>query len=197
MRELGQHIAGLSKVRNSCRIRRENHQLIFVGCRRDSQSRKQNRFRKCAPQSSHRLATVWGPNCGATKNCSCRSRVLLVVQKQWKTNRFRRFWPARNRCASGLGRDVFFRGRSRERSVLSFLVLSLQNRSAPFLRKKQGGVKETNNDVVRPEPKRLFLHTCTDGKAETVARIELKPARAKIAAANCIKVRKLCMYVMI
>ena len=68
---------------------------------------------------------------------------------------------------------------------------------SPFFDKKNGGVKETNNDVFRPEPKRRFLHMCTDGKAETVARIELKPARAKIAAANCIKVQKLCMYVMI
>ena len=67
----------------------------------------------------------------------------------------------------------------------------------PLFQEKKGGVKETNNDVFRPEPKLRFLHMCTDGKAETVARIELKPARAKIATANCIKVRKLCMYVMI
>ena len=38
---------------------------------------------------------------------------------------------------------------------------------SPFFEKKKGGVKETNNDVLRPEPTRRFLHMCTDGKAET------------------------------
>ena len=107
--------------------------------------------------------------------------VYLVFQKQLKTNSFRRPGPARNRCVSGLGRDVFFGGRSRERLVFD----------------KNGGVNKTNNDVLWPAPKRRVLHMCTDGKAEPVARIKLKPARAKIATANCIKVRELCMYVMI
>ena len=49
----------------------------------------------------------------------CRSGVPFVFQKHLKTKRFRRPGPARNRCVSGLGRDVFFGSRSRERSVLN------------------------------------------------------------------------------
>ena len=129
---------GLSKVRNSFWFGREGNKFICLGCRPDSQSRKTTSFRKCAPQSSHRPLLSLEFPIMSNKNCSCRSRVLLVVQKQWKTKRFRSVWPGRNRCASGLGRDVFFRGRPRERSVLSFLVLSLQNRLTRFSRKTKG-----------------------------------------------------------
>ena len=133
---------GLSKVRNRFWLGREGQTLICVGCRPDSQSRKQNRWRKCAPFLSQRpLAHFW-TDIRFGNFPACRSGVYLVFQKQLKTKRFRRPGPARNRCVSGLGRDVFFGGRSRERSVLSFLVLSLQNRSAPFSRKKRGGSRK-------------------------------------------------------
>ena len=45
-------------------------------------------------------------------------RGVFSFSETIETKRFRRAGPARNRCVSGLGRDVFFGGRSRERSVL-------------------------------------------------------------------------------
>ena len=109
---------GLSKVRNSVWFGQEGQKLICVGCRRDSQSRKTNRLRKCCPFSSRTpFAHFWiDPRFGNFP--ACRSGVYFVFQKHCKTNRFRRPGPARNMCVSGLGRDVFLGGRFRERSVL-------------------------------------------------------------------------------
>ena len=110
--------AVLSKVRNSYWLGREGQQFVFGGCRRNSQSRKQNRWRKCVIVSSQRpLAHFW-TDIRFRNFPACRSWVYFVFQKQMKTKRFRRPGPARNRCVSGVGSDLFFGGRSRERSVL-------------------------------------------------------------------------------
>ena len=92
--------------------------MMLGSCRRDSQSRKTNSFHKCVPFSSQRTLGNFWTDIRFGHFPACRSGVLLVFQKLSKTNRFRRLGPARNRCASGLGSDLFFSGRSRERSVL-------------------------------------------------------------------------------
>ena len=102
---------------------------------------------------------------------------------------FSQFWARPEQVRFGLRMGPLFR-RPLQRTVRFELFGTLAAESlSPFFNKQKGGVKETTHDVIRPEPKRRVLHMCTDGKAETVARIELKPARAKIAAANCIKVQ--------
>ena len=108
---------GWPKVRNSFRFGRASPKTVFFGCRRDAQSRINKSLRKCAPQSSHRLLLSFEFQIISNKNCSCRSGVLLVVRKHLKTNSFRCPGPARHRCVSGIGSDVFFGGRSREPSV--------------------------------------------------------------------------------
>ena len=132
---------GLSKVRNSLWLGREGQKLILFGCRRDSQSRKQNRFRKCAPFYSQRQLGHFWADIRFGHFPACRSGVSFVFQKHLKTNRFRRPGPARNRCASGLGRDVFFGGRSRERSVLDrFCSESTKKLNPCFKKNKRGGL---------------------------------------------------------
>ena len=108
---------GLSKVRNSLWFGQDCQKYILFGCRRDSQSRRKNRWRKCVLFLSQRpLAHFW-TDIRFRNFPACRSGVYFVFQKQLKTMRFRRPGPARNRCVSGLGSDLVFGGRSRERSV--------------------------------------------------------------------------------
>ena len=98
---------GLSKVRNSFWLRQEGQTMIFVGCRRDSQSRNLHSFRKFVPFLSQRPLWHFWTDIRFGHFPACRSGVLLVFQKHLKTNSFRRPGPARNMCASGLRRDVF------------------------------------------------------------------------------------------
>ena len=105
------------KVRNSLWFGTGVQQFILFSCRRDSQSRKQNRWRKCVRFQSQRPLAHF---CTATQfgNCpACRSGVYLVFWKRPETKRLRGPGPARSGCVLGLGRDVFLGGRSRERSV--------------------------------------------------------------------------------
>ena len=134
---------GVSKVQNSFWLGREDNKSILFGSRRDSQSRSTNSFRKCAPQSSHRPLLSFEFPIMSNNNCSCRSGVLLVFQKHWKTISVRRPGPARNGCASGLGRDVFFGGRSRERSVLDRCCRESIKKLSPFdHRSRMGGSRK-------------------------------------------------------
>ena len=92
---------------------------------------------------------------------ACRSGVSFVFQIHLKTHRFRRPGPARNRCVSGLGRDVFFGGRSRERSVLDrFCSESIETKSVFGQNKKNVGVKETPTVTYRPVARNDVFCTC-------------------------------------
>ena len=132
--------------------------IDFVGCRRDSQIRKQTRFRKCAPQSSQRLATVWGPNCGAKKNCSCRSRVLLVAQKQLKTNVLTVFGPPGTGALRASDATSFSAAAPENGPCLAFWY-SRCRIAQPLFREKKGGSRKPTMTYFGPSRNDVFC-TC-------------------------------------
>ena len=114
-------------------------------------------FRKCAPQSSHRPLLSFEFPIMSNTNCSCRSGVLIVVQKHWKTTRFRRFGPARDRCASGFGSDFVFGGCFIERSVLDRFCSEGNNKQLPLTTVAESGRGEPPTVTYRPAPETAFL----------------------------------------
>ena len=139
---------GLSKVRNSFWFGQQCQKLICVGCRSDSQSRKTNMFRKCVPFSSQRHFGFQFVSIRFQNVPAYLSGVYLVFQKEMKTKSFRRPGPARNRCVSGLGSDLFFGGRSRERSVWDrFCSESITNLITFDQRSRIGSRRPPNSDV--------------------------------------------------
>ena len=171
--------------------------MILFGCRRDSQSRKTNRWRKCDAFASHRpLAHFW-TDIRFGNFLACRSGVYFVFQKQWKTTRFRRPGPARNRCVSGLGRDVFFGGRSRERSVLNRFCSESTKKRSTFSKRSQIDVRRPPTVTFLATACHAVFNTCVrTGRPKRVAKIVLKQVCGARPNPNRVNGPKLCMYVM-
>ena len=134
--------------------------MICVGCRRDSQSRKKTlpKMYSCSqPQATftlldrHTISTFSG----------LPIRGVFRLSETMKTQRLRRPGPARSGCVLGLGRDVFFGGRSRERSVLKRVCSESTKHLQPLFSREAESTCGTPSKVMY-----------------RVVNIELKPARA-------------------
>ena len=174
------------------------HKSICLGCRRDSQSRKQNRCFKCVPFSS-----------------------LMSLEHLWADVRFDIFRLADPGCHSIFGNNgkqyVFVApgppgtGAPRASDRTSFSAAAPENgpfwidfaarastSSAPLTNGTGSMCGESPTVTFLAAARNAVFSTCVrTGSLKRVAKIVLKPARASTRAANPRKVRKLCMYVMI